>query len=163
MIAQGDNLWTASLKGDPDDQLYLASSAQDIYRDALRLATGRDVEIEGEIVVKLARFFDLILRLPPTAHAMYLRAVQLASALSPMLPTGKWYADAVDAVQKHRDELASKETRQWHEMRKPYLEILKVQIDELEAEDKKLTNDWDFAKWLWVKHPPKTPGSCSQA
>jgi len=87
-------------------------------------------------------------------------------ALAPKQPHGSWYAEAVAAVQKHRDDLWAADQRTWTERRKPIVEKLKKEIDRLEekheiAERKGSGADyWEFAAWVWSEWPPKTEGQC---
>ena len=54
------------MAADPEDLIYLARCAQDDYRQALQKIEGLDVEIEGQILVNLARHFSLIDKQPET-------------------------------------------------------------------------------------------------
>lgn len=84
--------------------------------------------------------------------------------LAPKQPTGSWYAEAVAAVQKYRNDLWEAEQQGWTQRRKPILEKLKNEINRLEEEQttaKRKGSEaayWEFAAWLWKEWPPKTEG-----
>ena len=96
-----------------------------------------------------------------------MRAVQLAMALAPKQPNGSWYAEAVAAVQKYRDDLWAAEQRGWTQRRKPIVEKLKNDLDRLEEKQKTAERKgsgadyWEFAVWVWAEWPPKTEGQSS--
>jgi hypothetical protein len=79
-----------------------------------------------------------------SAHALYLRAIHLAAALSPALPKGDWYKKCTDAVQAYRDELHAEEAREWANKRKPILEKLSDELKKLKDAENK--GDVAFAK-----------------
>jgi hypothetical protein len=113
------------------------------------------VELEGAILTRLARFYAKISKIPTTlvwqtqdhgtslllsrAHQLYLRAVQLAAALQPALPKGAWYHECVTAVQAYRDALQAEEAKKWEHARKPILEKLTKEMEQL-SNAKKMSN-----------------------
>jgi hypothetical protein len=95
-----------------------------------------------------------------------LRAVQLALSLAPKQPKDSWYAEAVAAVQKYRDDLWAREQQGWTEKRKPIVEKLKNEINVLDEKQRNAERKgtaaefWEFAMWVWTEWPPKTEGQC---
>ena len=87
-------------------------------------------------------------------------------ALAPKQPHGSWYAEAVAAVQKYRDDLWAADQRTWTGRRKPIVEKLKKEIDRLDEKQKiaerkgSAADYWEFAAWVWKEWPPKTEGQC---
>ena len=85
-------------------------------------------------------------------------------SLAPKQPKGPWYAEAVAAVQKYRDDLWAREQQGWTQRRKPIVEKLKNEITRLDekqmdAERKGTAADfWEFTVWVWKEWPPKTEG-----
>lgn len=85
-------------------------------------------------------------------------------SLAPKQPKGAWYAEAVAAVQKHRDDLWAAEQQGWTERRKPIVEKLKNEITRLDEKQRDAERNaagyWEFAMWVWKEWPPKTEGRC---
>ncbi|CCA69010.1 hypothetical protein PIIN_02869 [Serendipita indica DSM 11827] len=158
LLHSGDIHFKEAMEGDPEEGETLARAllAQDDYRVALNYAAGSDIELEGLIISRLARFFAKVIKLPVIAHQLYLRAVQLAAALAPTLPKGEWYQECVTAVQAHRDALAAAEAKEWEKQRAPILEKIADQITKLKAGERK-TNA-EFVAYIFKEFPPKTEG-----
>jgi len=156
LIHTGDLHFKDAETGMAEDMMGHAQLAQDDYRAALLCVTGQDVELEGAVIARLARFYAKVMKLPVPAHQLYLRAVQLAACLAPALPKGDWYKDSVAAVQAHRDELQAQEAKEWAARREPILLKLSVDINKLHSG--KAMNDREFCKFIFKEWPPKTDG-----
>ncbi|KAG8800445.1 hypothetical protein FRC17_006876 [Serendipita sp. 399] len=152
----GDRHFEDSMRQAPEDMMSYALLAQDDYRAALGHVVGQDLELEGAVLTRLARFHAKLLKLPVVAHQLYLRAIQLASTLAPAIPKGQWYRECVDAVQAHRDALEAEELKQWEALKKPILEKLEGELKKLS--DAKPMSNLEFAKFIFKEWPPKTEG-----
>ncbi|KAG8826746.1 hypothetical protein FRC19_007759 [Serendipita sp. 401] len=156
LLHVGDLNFQQSMTCDPDDMMAYALLAQDDYRAALVHIMGQDVETEGAVLARLARFHAKLLKLPVVAHQLYLRAIQLAATLAPVLPRGQWYNDCVQAVQAYRDALQAEDLKKWEAIRQPILEKLSDQIKKLN--DAKSKSNLEFSKFIFAEWPPKTEG-----
>lgn len=156
LLHLGDMHFEDVESGEPEEVFARALLAQDDYRAALSFVTGHDVELEGNVLYRLARFHSKVSKLRAVAHSLYLRAVQLAAALAPTLPKGEWYLKCTEAVQAYRDELHAKDAKEWANKRKPILEKMKDEIQKLECASS--MKDVSFAKFIFETWPPKTEG-----
>ncbi|KIM28747.1 hypothetical protein M408DRAFT_69128 [Serendipita vermifera MAFF 305830] len=156
LIHTGDLHFKDAMNGDPDDMMSRALLAQDDYRAALGWITGHDVELEGQALTRLARFHAKVAKMPAPAHALYMRAVQLAAALQPALPKGDWYKEATDAIQAHRNALEAEEAKKWEKAREPILQKLLKDTEKLN--EARNMDDAKFAAFIYKTWPPKTEG-----
>jgi len=87
-------------------------------------------------------------------------------SLDPKQPKGTWYAEAVAAVQKYRDDLWAAEQQGWAENRRPIVEKFKNEITRLDEKQKTAKRKgpaadyWEFSVWVWKEWPLKTEGQC---
>jgi hypothetical protein len=63
-LHMGDSHWENAIFGDPDDFWDRAVLAQNDYRRALGYAREKDIELEGTILTRLARFYAQVTKTP---------------------------------------------------------------------------------------------------
>jgi len=64
LLKTGDSLWDRAAGGDPGDLWGNALLAQDDYRLALSFVAEKDLELEGTVLTRLARFFVQVAKVP---------------------------------------------------------------------------------------------------
>lgn len=142
LLHTGDQHYQTAVQGDPDDLFARMQLAQDDYRLALVCVEGHDLELEGTILCRIARFYADVTKMAGNAHDLYLRAIQLAGALAPAQPKGGWYAEAKRRVQARRQKLEAEEAKKWHRRREPILGGLRPEIAKLDG--KRSLSNRDF-------------------
>jgi hypothetical protein len=116
-----------------------------------------DVEIEGRCLWSMARAMGL-LGLHEQAHGLYLQAVMLAGTMSSRLPTGEWYAHAVEQIQIRRNRLEEEETRTRGRQRAGIMASLCFDLDELQCRADRVSDECSlrgFFLWLVQTHKPR--------
>lgn len=155
-LKAGHSKFESSLREQVEKLMDNSLLALDDYRLALSCATGKDIELEAESTFYLAKTYHHLLKNETKAHELYLRAISLVTALSPMIPGGTWFTEAKTAIEARRAKLKAEEDSQWYQRRQPIYEKMKDKIDLIHTK-----SDLDarpLVTWLMATHPPKTEG-----
>ena len=153
---QGESLFHAHLMNQENVDFDLMWEVADMFKQCTMLVREQDVEQEAISLSRLAKVFDVVLKLPEKAKIYYKRSFHLAAALFPRtFNTKDWYKDCSQALERYQKETVQREESKWQEERKPYLEELKLELKGLqEAFDEGYVV---FVKYVYSTHPPKNP------
>ena len=127
-----------------------------MFKQSTLLVREQDLEQEAIGLSRLGKVFDELLKLPEKAKEYYKRSFQLATSLFPRtFNTKDWYKDCSQAVERYQREVVQREEVKWQEERKPFIEQLKSDLDDLtKAFEKGYVM---LLKHVYSKHPPKNP------
>jgi len=129
---QADLLFTEYVHGAEDLNMDMMWDILDMYKDAVLKTQERDVENEALAVSRMGRMFEKIFKMKCKGHSYYRRAFDLAQTLLPRdLNKMSWFCECKNGIERYHRKIIGEE--QWKEQqeRKPVLEKLKKELDEL--------------------------------
>jgi len=153
---QAESLFHAHLMNQENIDFDLMWDVADMFKQCTMLVREQDIEQEAISLSRLAKVFDVVLKLPDKAKIYYKRSFHLAAALFPRTFNLKdWYKDCSQALERYQKETVQREENKWQEERKPFLEDLQPELKNLkEAFDEGYVA---FVKYVYSTHPPKNP------
>ena len=153
---QAENLYQSHIRNQECINFDFIWGLADMFKQATMLVREQDLEQEAIGLSRLGKVFDELLKLPDKAKGYYRQSFQLATALFPRtFNTKDWYQNCSQAVERYQKEIVRREEYSWQEQRKPFIEELKPQLDDLtKAFDKGYVM---LLKHIYSVHPPKNP------
>ena len=153
---QAENLYHTHLRNQENISFDFIWDLVDMFKQCTLLVREQDLEQEAIGLSRLGKVFDELLKLPDKAKGYYKRSFHLATALFPRtFNTKDWYQDCSQAVERYQKEIIQREEFKWQEERKPFIKVLKPELDGLtKAFDKGYVM---FLKYVYSNHPPKNP------
>ena len=151
---QAENLYHAHLQNQEIINFDFIWDLVDMFKQCTLLVREQDLEQEAIGLSRLGKVFDELLKLPDKAKGYYKRSFHLATALFPRtFNTKDWYRDCSQAVEGYQKEVVQREEIKWQEERKPFIKVLKPELDDLtKAFEKGYVM---LLKHVYSKHPPK--------
>jgi hypothetical protein len=164
-LRQGDALLSLATdriqNTDPEYFRFQALLALDSYRAAYNCSTGLDdfdAELKGKCLWAMGHVMGRYLDRHDQAHELFVETVKLITSLSGVLPGDPWYADAVDQIQQHRQQMQDKEARRNCQDRRATMEALTVQLNALQCRAESVRDEYslrEFLQWLLRTYPPR--------
>lgn len=125
----------------------------DMYREAARLTSGRDLEHEARALGSLGRIWDAVLKDATRARAVFRQVVQLTLALHPRDLTGEpFYAHAAERLRVMQLESLVQENRSRSEAEAPFLAKIKDQLDAIDAASRR--GAYYLLQHVYAAHEP---------
>jgi hypothetical protein len=138
---------------------FQAGMALDSYRAGYNLVSSCqevNVDVEGNCLCCMARVMGC-LGLQQQAHELYLQAVVFAGSMSWKIPSGGWYADAVQQIQIRRRLLEDEESRTRATQRQGIVTTLTIELGQLRCRAERVKCEQtlrEFVLWLLQTHGP---------
>ena len=153
---QAENLYHEHLQNQESINFDFIWDLVDMFKQCTLLVREQDLEQEAIGLSRLGKVFDELLKLPDKAKGYYKQSFHLATALFPRIfNTKDWYQDCSQAVERYQKEIVQREEIKWQEQRKPFITVLKPELDDLgKAFEKGYVM---LLKHVYSKHPPKNP------
>ena len=153
---QAENLYHAHLRNQETINFDFIWDLVDMFKQCTLLVREQDLEQEAIGLSRLGKVFDELLKLPDKAKGYYRRSFHIATALFPRtFNTKDWYQDCSQAVERYQKEVVQREEYKWQEERKPFITVLKPELDDL---TKAFEEGYVMLlKHVYSKHPPKNP------
>lgn len=151
----GDELLNKTINVDEGVDFAAVWQVIDLYKESIILTRENDVEEEAISLTRLGLVYHRVLLMKDRAKDTLMKVLQLARSLLPRnLSNEKWFREASQILAGYQAEEKAKESAQYAEQRKVYIQELKPQLDIIEKKMNELSNQ-QVLVWLYTEHPPK--------
>jgi len=164
MAAQGDDMLEMAVAGDENLRMEMVWDAIDLFRQAIILSAGEEIELEAMARGKIGLIYLKVLDNKPQARDYLTEAMDTAKVM--MLERNinlydfSWYSEVADGYNQLQGEKIRREDEEWMKEKAPLLEDPFVKLALKSLEDHSEDTDEEFAKFLFGFLPPKHRDDC---
>jgi len=164
MASQGEEMFRVAVAGDETLKMEMVWDAMDMFKQAIILSAGEEIELEAMAKGKIGIIYLKVLDNKPQARDYLTEAMDTAKVM--MLQRNinmydlSWYAEVAEGYKRLQGEKVRREDEEWMKERSPLLEDPHVKIALKSLEDHSDDLDEEFAKFLFDFLPPKHRGDC---
>jgi len=164
MASQGEEMLKMAVAGDENLRMEMVWDAMDLFRQAIILSAGEEIELETMARGKIGLIYLKVLDNKPQARDYLTEAMDTAKVMmierSINLYDFSWYGEVADGFNQLQGEKIRREDEEWIKEKAPLLEDPFVKLALKSLEDHKEDTDEEFAKFLFGFLPPKHRDDC---
>ena len=149
-----DILYHKAINETEDLDLELIWDSIDLYREAIRKAVNKDLEIEAEILSKIGTIYENVFKINEKSKEYYMACFSLAESLKPKIFTNKsWYIKCRSAIERFQNKVVKEEEEAKEAEKQKILHKIKDDLEKIKAKARSLSN-FDFIQFVYADYPP---------